>query len=60
MKTFAEKIKAARKRLGLPQARAAALCGVSMRTYCHWEAGTRTPLPPTQDGALARLKKTET
>ncbi len=56
MKTFADKIKAARKRLGISQPLAAARCGVSMRTYCHWEAGTRTPLPPTQEGALARLK----
>ncbi len=55
MKTFAQKIRAARKRLGLSQARAAALVGVGMRTYCHWEAATRIPLPPTQEGALKRL-----
>ncbi len=57
MKTFAEKIKAARKRLELNQALAAHLVGVSKRTWCHWETGTRVPLPPTRKGVLDTLKR---
>ncbi len=57
MKTYAERIKAARKRLGITQARAAALCGVSLRTWSHWERGARLPLPPTRDGVLGRLRR---
>ena len=34
---------AARKKAKLTQSRAAVLLGVSLRTYCHWEAGTTTP-----------------
>lgn len=50
-----EKIKAARLRLGLTQAEAAAVCGVSPRAYWQWEAGKST-LEVALEGALERLR----
>ena len=50
-----EQIKAARLRLGLTQAEAAAVCGVSARAYWQWEAGKST-LDVTLEGALERLR----
>jgi len=50
-----EQLKAARLRLGLTQAEAAAVCGVSPRAYWQWEAGKST-LAVTLEGALARLR----
>ncbi len=52
---FAEQLKIARESLGLNQAEAAAVLGCGKRTLEHWEAGTRTPLAITQEGALNRL-----
>lgn len=53
-----EQIKAARLRLGLIQAEAAAVCGVSARAYWQWEAGKST-LDVTLEGALERLLSTK-
>lgn len=50
-----EQLKAARLRLGLTQAEAAAVCGVSARAYWQWEAGKST-LDVTLEGALERLR----
>jgi transcriptional regulator with XRE-family HTH domain len=50
-----EQIKSARLRLGLTQAEAAAVCGVSARAYWQWEAGKST-LDVTLEGALERLR----
>lgn len=46
MKKSAKKLQsliAARKRVGLTQAAVAKQFDVSLRTYCHWEAGTTSP-----------------
>jgi len=56
--SFATQIKSERDRLGLTQAGAAARLGVSKSVIEKWEAGTRTPLAITQEGALARLRST--
>ena len=56
---FAEQLKTARESLGLNQAEAAALLECGKRTLEHWEAGTRTPLAITQEGALNRLRTTK-
>ena len=55
--SFGGQLKAERQRLGLTQAEAAALIDVSKRALEQWEAGERTPLPVTQEGALARLQR---
>jgi transcriptional regulator with XRE-family HTH domain len=55
--SFAEQLKKERERLGLTQAQAASLLGVSKSVIEKWEADTRTPLEITQEGALARLRK---
>ncbi len=55
--TFAEEILKHRQRLGLNQAEASALLGVSKRTYEYWESIQRTPLEITQEGVLARFEK---
>lgn len=52
---FAEKLKAARERLGLTQAEAARLLDVSFEAVSKWERGLSTPAAITQEGALARL-----
>lgn len=57
--SFADTIKLERERLGLTQAGVASLLGVSKSVIEKWEAGTRTPLEITQEGALQRLKKTK-
>lgn len=54
--SFAENLKSERKRLGLTQAEAAALLGVSPRAVWQWEQGEE-PLQVTQEGAIARLKR---
>ena len=56
--TLSAKLKAARLRLGLTQAEAAAVCGVSPRAYWQWEAGKST-LDVTLEGALVRLRATK-
>ena len=53
---FSEQIKTVRESLGLNQAEAAAILGCGKRTLEHWEAGTRTPLEITQEGAMNRLR----
>ena len=52
-----EQLKAARLRLGLTQAEAAAVCEVSPRAYWQWEAG-KSALAVTLEGALERLRAT--
>ena len=53
--TFANQLAAERQRLGLTLREFAALLDVSPRTLDHWIAGTRVPLPVTQEGVMARL-----
>jgi predicted transcriptional regulator len=53
---FAAKLKQERKRLGLSQVAAARLCGVSLRSWTKWEAGTGTPIVPTVVGAVVMLR----
>jgi transcriptional regulator with XRE-family HTH domain len=55
--TFAEQLRAARKRLGLTQAELATLLGVSFEGVSKWERGLSEPSRITQEGALARLKR---
>ena len=55
MSDLPDQLKAARLRLGLTQAEAAAVCGVSARAYWQWEAGKST-LDVTLEGALERLR----
>ena len=43
MKSFGEKVKAARHRLGLTQEQAAQQLGVRHNTWCRWEQGTCEP-----------------
>lgn len=54
--TFAERLTSERKRLRLTQAEAAGLLDTPERTYWEYEKGKTIPLPPYQEGALARLK----
>ncbi len=56
---FTDQLKTLRKSLGLNQAEAAVVLGCGKRTLEHWEAGTRTPLEITQEGALNRLRATK-
>lgn len=58
--TFPEKLKAERARTGLFQSEAAELLGVSKSTIEKWERGIKTPVPVTQEGVLARLKRVRT
>ena len=53
--SFAAELKAARERLGLTQAEAASLLGVSFEAVSKWERGLSTPAEITQEGARARL-----
>jgi transcriptional regulator with XRE-family HTH domain len=55
--SFAIAIKQERERLGITQAQAASLLGVSKSVIEKWEADTRTPLEITQEGVLERLRK---
>lgn len=55
--SFAEKLKAERERLSLTQAETASLLDTSKSAIEKWEKGTKTPIPLTQEGALARLAK---
>jgi len=55
--TFAADIKRERDRLGLTQAEAAKLCGVSPRIWWKWETNDLgRMLKVTQEGVIARLK----
>ncbi len=53
--TISAKLKAARARLGLTQAEAAKVVGVSPRTLWQWESGR--PLSITPEQALRKLQK---
>ncbi len=53
--TFAEKLKAHQKRLGLTQAEIAELLDVSPRAVWQWMQGDE-PIAIAKEGALARLK----
>jgi len=56
---FAERLKAERQRLGLNQSELAVLLGVSMEWVSKAERDLSTPLEITQEGALARMRKTK-
>jgi len=58
--SFAEQLKQERERLGITQAQAASLLGVSKSVLAKWEIADRTPLDLTQEGALQRLRTTKT
>jgi len=53
---FPQKLISERARLGLTQAKTAAMLEISKSALEKWEAGTKTPLALTQEGALARLR----
>ena len=53
---FAANLKTERERLGINQAQAASLLGVSKSVIAKWEIADRTPLELTQEGALQRLR----
>jgi transcriptional regulator with XRE-family HTH domain len=55
--TFSESLKTARQRHKLSQAELAKVLEVGKRTIEHWESGSRTPLPVTQEGVLDRLHR---
>jgi transcriptional regulator with XRE-family HTH domain len=57
---FSEKLKSERKRIGLSQPDLALLLGVSAEWVSKTERELSTPLEITQEGALARLRKTKT
>lgn len=54
--TFAKQLKAARESALLTQEGAAAVLGISKRTYCDWEAGNVVPHRYMQEGALRDLR----
>jgi transcriptional regulator with XRE-family HTH domain len=54
---FSDQLKRERHRLGLTQTEAAGRLEVAVRTWQHWEEGTRVPLKVAQEGTLARLHK---
>lgn len=56
---FCDQIKQERQRLGLTQSELAAVLGVSMEWVSKTERDLTTPLEITQEGALARLRKTK-
>lgn len=55
--TFADKLKAHKKRLGLTQPEMAELLDIPNRTYWEYESGNTEPPEITKEGALARLEK---
>ena len=57
--SFSDQLKTARKSAVLTQDGAAAVIGVSKRTYCDWEAGNVVPHRYMQDGALRDLRTTK-
>lgn len=54
---FPQKLLSERTRLGLTQARAAALLEISKSCLEKWEAGIKAPKSLTQEGAMARLAR---
>lgn len=55
--TFADQLKAHRKRTGISQTDCAELLEISRRALVTWENGTVVPPGITQEGAIARLAK---
>lgn len=53
---FADQLKSERKRLGITQAQAASLLGISKSAVSKWEIVDRTPMPLTQEASLLRLR----
>lgn len=58
--TFAEQLRAERKRLGITQQEAAEIIGASFEAVSKWERGLSEPPKFSQEGALARLTKLRT
>ena len=58
--SFADQLKSERERLGITQAQAASILGVSKSVLAKWEIADRTPLELTQEGALQRLRAIKT
>lgn len=54
---FAKSLRAQRERLKLKQESAARICGVSERTFHHWERGSGNPMAVTMEGVLARMER---
>ena len=57
---FADQLKQERERLGITQAQAAALLGVSKSVLAKWEIADRTPKVLAREGALARFLAAKT
>jgi DNA-binding XRE family transcriptional regulator len=55
----ATKIEEARKKLGLTQFQAAALCGVSLNAYIKWEKGVSKPNETNKEKVKDILKLKE-
>lgn len=58
--TFRDQLASEKDRLGMTLAGLAVALDVGQRTVEHWLNGDRTPLPVTQEGALARLRRIKT
>jgi len=58
--SFADQLKSERERLGITQAQAASILGVSKSVLAKWEIADRAPLELTQEGALQRLRAIKT
>lgn len=56
--SFGDQLRAERKRLGLTQAGADAVLSTCRGQVAAWESGRNVPHALTQEGALARLRKT--
>jgi DNA-binding transcriptional regulator YiaG len=59
MNTFAEKLKAARKRLGITQADADGFLETCRGQVAAWERGRNVPHVLTQEAAIRRLESTK-
>jgi DNA-binding transcriptional regulator YiaG len=60
MKTFAERLKAERKRLKMTQAEADLVLSCGKGQVAAWEIARNVPHELTQEAAIARLKKLPT
>lgn len=58
--SFSRQLASEKDRLGMTLAGLAVALDVGQRTVEHWLNGDRTPLPVTQEGALARLRRIKT
>ena len=55
---FSKQLKKCRKKLGYTQKEMAKFLGdISIKTYCSWEQGTRSPLKLYQKMIIERIKK---